>query len=132
MLTKGRRAVGVELGNGEKLECDDVVINADFGHAVSTLFAPEQLQRYSPETLRKKNWSCSTFMMYLGLDRSYPEADHHTIVFAKDYKRNLEDITHRGKTSEDISIYVRNSSITDPTTRSRGSLRSLYSCAGSQ
>jgi phytoene desaturase len=120
VLTKGRRAVGVELENGEKLACDDVVINADFGHAISTLFEPGQLRRYSTETLRKKNWSCSTFMMYLGLDRAYPEVEHHLIVFAKDYKGNLEDISHRGKTSEDISIYVRNSAVTDPNTAPAG------------
>lgn len=120
VLTKGRRAVGVELESGEKIECDDVVINADFGYAISRLFDPDQVKRYKPETLRKKNWSCSTFMMYLGLDRAYPEAEHHTIVFARDYKGNLEDISHRKKTSEDISIYVRNSAATDPGTAPPG------------
>jgi len=120
VLTKGRRAVGVELESGEKIECDDVVINADFGYAISRLFDPDQVKRYKPETLRKKNWSCSTFMMYLGLDRAYPEAEHHTIVFARDYKGNLDDISHRKKTSEDISIYVRNSAATDPGTAPPG------------
>jgi len=120
VLTKGRRAIGVELESGEKIECDDVVINADFGYAISRLFDPDQVKRYKPETLRKKNWSCSTFMMYLGLDRAYPEAEHHTIVFARDYKGNLEDISHRKKTSEDISIYVRNSAATDPGTAPPG------------
>jgi phytoene desaturase len=120
VLTAGRRAVGVELADGEKIECDDVVINADFGHAVSTLFAPDQLRHYKPDKLRKKNWSCSTFMMYLGLDRAYPEADHHTIVFARDYKGNLEDISRRKKTSDDISIYVRNSAVNDPSTAPNG------------
>lgn len=120
VLIKGRRAVGVELGSGEKLECDDVVINADFGHAVSTLFDPATLRRYTPQTLAKKNWSCSTFMMYLGLNRTYPDAEHHMIVFAKDYKGNLDDISHRKKTSEDISIYVRNSAVTDPGTAPAG------------
>ena len=120
VLTKGRRAVGVELESGEKIECDDVVINADFGYAISRLFDPDQVKRYKPETLRKKNWSCSTFMMYLGLDRAYPEAEHHTIVFARDYKGNLEDISHRKTTSEDISIYVRNSAATDPGTAPPG------------
>jgi phytoene desaturase len=114
VLTRGRRAVGVELQDGDKISCDDVVINADFGHAATTLFEPGQLRRYSQESLRKKNWSCSTFMMYLGLDRAYPEASHHTIVFANDYKRNLNDISHRKIASEDISIYVRNSAVTDP------------------
>ncbi len=31
VLTKGRKACGVELESGEKIACDDVVINADFG-----------------------------------------------------------------------------------------------------
>jgi len=59
-------------------------------------------------------------MMYIGLDRTYPEADHHTIVFARDYKGNLEDISHRKKTSEDISVYVRNSVVNDPGTAPEG------------
>lgn len=114
VLTKGRRTVGVELETGDKIECDDVVINADFGHAMSTLFDAGQLRRYTPGAVRKRRWSCSTFMMYLGLDRTYPDAEHHMIVFARDYKRNLEDIAHRKVTSQDISIYVRNSVVTDP------------------
>src|SRR3569833_2919647 len=120
VITKGRQVVGVELVSGEKIECDDVVINADFGHAVSTLFEPDQLRRYKPDTVRRKNWSCSTFMMYLGLDRAYPASEHHTIVFARDYKGNLEDISHRKKTSEDNSIYERNSAVNDPGTAPEG------------
>ena len=120
VLTKNRRAVGVELQSGDKLECDDVVINADFGYAASTLFDSGSLQRYTPEKLKKKNWSCSTFMMYLGLDRAYPETEHHMIVFARDYKGNLEDISHRRRPSDDISIYVRNSAVTDPGTAPTG------------
>jgi len=120
VLTEGRRAVGVELASGDRIDCDDVVINADFGHAVSTLFEPNQLRRYKPEKVRSKSWSCSTFMMYLGLDRAYPESEHHTIVFARDYKGNLEDISRRKKASDDISIYVRNSAVTDASTAPEG------------
>jgi phytoene desaturase len=120
VLTQGRTVVGVELESGEKVECDDVVINADFGHAVSTLFEPDQLRRYTPQKVSRKSWSCSTFMMYLGVDRTYPESEHHTIVFARDYKGNLEDISHRKKTSEDISIYVRNSAVNDPSAAPEG------------
>jgi phytoene desaturase len=120
VLTKERRTVGVELETGDKIECDDVVINADFGHAMSTLFDSGQLLRYTPGAVRKFRWSCSTFMMYLGVDRIYPDAEHHIIVFARDYKRNLEDIAHRKIASQDISIYVRNSVITDPGTAPPG------------
>ena len=112
VLVDGRRAIGVELADGEKVYCDDVVINADFGHAMATLFDEKDLGRYKPSALRKRRFSCSTFMMYLGLDRAY-DAEHHTIVFARDYKRNIEAITHGRTSIEDISLYIRNSCRTD-------------------
>ena len=62
-----------------------MVINADFGHAMSTLFDEKDLRRYKPSSLRKRKFSCSTFMMYLGLDRTY-DTEHHMIVFARNYK----------------------------------------------
>jgi phytoene desaturase len=119
VLLNGRRATGVELESGEKINCDDVVINADFGHAMSTLFDPDSLRKHKPESVGQRQYSCSTFMMYLGLDRSY-EAEHHTIVFARDYKKNLDDITKRKVMSDDISLYVRNSVVTDSSTAPAG------------
>ena len=113
VLLEGRRACGVELASGEKIYCDDVVLNADFGHAMSMLFDEKDLRRHKPANLRKRKFSCSTFMMYLGLDREY-DAEHHTIVFANNYKKNIEDITQGRATSEDMSLYIRNSSRTDP------------------
>ncbi len=113
VLLDGKRACGVELANGETIPCDSVVINADFGHAMSTLFDEQGLGRYKPKTLRKRRFSCSTFMMYVGLDRAY-SAEHHTIIFARDYKKNLQAITHGQASFEDMSLYVRNSVVTDP------------------
>jgi phytoene desaturase len=112
VLLDGRRACGIELVSGEKVYCDDVVINADFGHAMSTLFDEKSLSRHKPSALRKRKFSCSTFMMYLGLDRAY-DAEHHTIVFAREYKKNIEGITRGRAASEDMSIYIRNAGKTD-------------------
>jgi phytoene desaturase len=104
----------VVLENGDAVQCDDVVINADFGHAMSTLFPAQKLGKYSSASLKKIKYSCSTFMIYLGLDRTYPEVEHHVIVFAQDYKARIEEIA-RGKTmSEDMSLYIRNASPLDP------------------
>lgn len=108
VLLSDGKACGVELENGESVACRDVVINADFGHAMRTLFPDSDLGKYSPAALTRRKYSCSTFMMYVGLDRVYPEAEHHMIVFAQDYKRCLEDITKRKIVSEDLSVYVRN------------------------
>lgn len=113
VLLQGRRACGVELMDGEKVYCDDVIINADFGHAMSMLFDPEVLGKYKPAALRKRRFSCSTFMMYLGLDRTY-DAEHHSIVFAADYRTNIQAITRGHAAFGDVSLYIRNAGKTDP------------------
>ncbi|RPI76771.1 MAG: phytoene desaturase [Desulfobacteraceae bacterium] len=114
IMIQNRCAQGVELENGEKIEADEVIVNADFGHAMTHLVDPENLRKYTPEKLKTKRLSCSTFMLYLGMDRSY-DLPHHTIVFARDYRGNVLDIFNRQRLSEDISFYVRNASPSDPT-----------------
>jgi phytoene desaturase len=114
ILLDNRKACGVQLASGEIISCDDVVINADFGYAMSTLFPENSLNKYKPALLAKREFSCSTFMLYLGLDRAYPEAEHHMIVFARDYKKCLEDITKNKRISDDLSVYIRNAAPLDP------------------
>lgn len=114
VLVEKGRASGVLLESGETVLADHVIVNADFGHAVTHLFPPEAMRKWSPKKLEKLQFSCSTFMIYLGLDRIYP-CEHHAIFFAKDYKKNLKDISEHFRLSEDFSVYVRNASITDPT-----------------
>lgn len=47
ILTKNGSAVGVELADGERRSYDEVVLNADFGHAMSTLFEPGTIRKYT-------------------------------------------------------------------------------------
>ncbi len=114
VLLEGGKACGVELESGQKIRSDDVVINADFGHAMTTLFPGSNLGKYSPAALEKRKYSCSTFMMYLGLDCTFPNAEHHMIVFAQDYKKCLEHITKTKTLSDDLSVYIRNAVTLDP------------------
>jgi phytoene desaturase len=108
------RATGVQLESGEVLTVDDVVINADFSHTVTTLFEPGILKKYTPEKIRRKKFSCSTFMMYLGVNRPLA-IPHHTVLFSGDYRRNVEEITQTKVLPQEPSIYVHNPGITDPT-----------------
>ena len=114
ILVTGQRAVGVELENGERIPADEVVINADFGHAMKRLMPPGVLRKYTPERVDRLEYSCSTFMLYLGLDKLY-DLPHHTIFFARDYRANIRDVFQRKVLSKEISFYVRNASVTDPT-----------------
>ena len=112
-LLQGRDVRGVELESGEKILGDETVLNADFGYAMNHLVPPGVLKRYSPPKIAAREFSCSTFMLHLGVDKIY-DLPHHTIFFAKDYRRNIEDVFQRKVLSEECSFYVRNASVTDP------------------
>jgi len=77
------------------------------------LVPPGVLKKNSPENVDARAYSCSTFMLYLGLDKTY-DLPHHAIFFASDYRRNNSDIFQAKVLSEDISFYIRNASLTDP------------------
>lgn len=113
LLLDGRQVRGVELAGGEKVLADETVLNADFGYAMKHLVPPGTLKKYSPANVDAREYSCSTFMLYLGLDKVY-DLPHHTVFFAGDYKRNITDIFQNKTLSEDISFYIRNASVTDP------------------
>ncbi len=124
LILDGRRVAGVELENGERVYADSVVINADFAHAMTHLVPNGALKKYTREKLERMKYSCSTFMMHLGVDGLY-DLPHHSIVFARDYKRNVDEIFKLNRGSDDISFYVRNASVTDPTLAPEGK-SSLY------
>jgi len=113
LVLEGRDVRGVELASGEKILGDETVLNADFGYAMNYLVPPGALKKYTPEKIEEKEFSCSTFMLYLGVDKIY-DLPHHTIFFAKDYRKNIEDVFQRKVLSDENSFYVRNASVTDP------------------
>lgn len=119
IILRDKKAIGVELENGEKILGDDIILNADFGYAANKLFPPGTLKKYAPQKLVKKELSCSIFMMYLGVKKQY-KLRHNTIVLAHDYRKNVEDVFGGRLTEGDISFYVRDHSSTDPTLAPEG------------
>lgn len=112
ILFEGRRTVGVRTAHRE-LRADAVVINADFGHAMTQLVPSHLRRRWTDDAIARKKFSCSTFMMYLGLEGACDGLAHHNIYMAKDYRRNLDEIENRHVLSEDPSFYVENPCVTD-------------------
>jgi phytoene desaturase len=108
------KATGVKTAN-HLLEADAVVVNADFAGAMRKLVPNRQRRRWTDERLAKKKYSCSTFMMYLGIEGRYDEVSHHTIYLAENYKENLRDIEERHTLSPNPSFYVQNACVTDDT-----------------
>jgi len=120
VLVQNGSVRGVRLAGGEEVRADYVVINADFGYAMCNLFPPGTIRKWAPEKLEKKAISCSTYMLYLGVDRKYDDLPHHSILFAEDYKKNVAEIAGERVLSEDPSVYVQNASVTDDTLAPEG------------
>lgn len=113
LVVRDRTVKGVELGDGEVIEADDVIVNADFGYAMTNLVEPGILRKYRSDRLAKKKLSCSGLLIYLGLDRKY-DMPFHNIVFADNYRENIDDVTRKLRISSRHSFYVRNASLLDP------------------
>ncbi len=119
ILLDGKRARGVRLESGDEIAANYVVLNADFAHAMTNLVEPGVLKKYSKENLDARRYSCSTYMLYLGIEGSV-DIPHHSIYFAENYRANVEDVFKNFRLSEDLSVYVQNASVTDPTLAPEG------------
>jgi len=112
-------AKGVVLADGTEDHCDHLVINADFANAMTKLVEEKHRKKYNNSKIESLEYSCSGFLMYLGLNKIY-DHPHHNILFAEDYRKNIDDIVHRKIISEDPSIYVQNASVVDKTLAPQG------------
>lgn len=118
LLFAGRRAVGVRTPGGLH-HADAVVVNADFARAMERLVPDQIRRRWTDKKLARKKYSCSTFMLYLGVDGQF-DLPHHNIYIAENYAQNLDDIENRHVLSADSSFYVQNACVTDPSLAPRG------------
>jgi phytoene desaturase len=119
LLFEGQKAVGVRTESGE-YRADAVIVNADFCQAMTKLVPDNLRRRWTDAKIAKKRFSCSTFMMYLGIDGSFDHLPHHTIYTSGDYLGNLDDIENRKVLSNDPSFYVQNAGVTDRTLAPEG------------
>jgi phytoene desaturase len=124
VLFDGRRAVGVRTTEDD-YPADALVINADFAEAMRRLIPDHLRRRWTDARIERKRFSCSTFMMYLGVEGRYDHLAHHTIYMAADYARNLREIETDHVLSDDPSLYVQNAGVTDPSLAPPG-MSTLY------
>ncbi len=114
ILVEGKRARGVLLANGERIEADVVVSNADSAWTYRHLIAPEHRQRWTDARVDRQRYSMSLFVWYFGTKRKYPEVAHHTIMLGPRYKGLLEDIFTHKVLADDFSLYLHRPTATDP------------------
>ncbi len=114
ILFEGRRAVGARTAAGE-IRADAVVVNTDFGHAMTNLVPNRLRRRWTDQTIASKRFSCSTFMLYLGIEGCCDQLQHHNIYISKNYRQNLDEIENQHVLTQDPSFYVENPARSDDT-----------------
>jgi phytoene desaturase len=103
----------------DTIPCDAVVVNGDFSSTIPKLIPNAKRKRWKDAKIEKKKFSCSTFMLYLGIEGRFDDMHHHTIFLSEDYLHNIQEID-AGKAPQEPTIYVQNASVTDPTLAPEG------------
>jgi phytoene desaturase len=87
------------------IDSEKVAVNADYSYSQESL-----LRR----PLRQLDYSCSVYLLYLGLKRKVSGLAHHNLFFSSDLRRNLKEIFDSGDAPIDPSFYVHVPTVTDP------------------
>ena len=120
IIIEDNKAVGVRFEDDTEDRADEIIMNADFAYGMTHLLDEKYRKSWTNKKIEEASYSCSTFMMYLALDKKYEDLEHHNIFFAKDYKRNVEQIFNDKVLPQDPSFYIQNASKTDNTLAPEG------------
>ena len=94
------------LEDGERVEADHLVMNADLPYAERALMGGTKRD--------KRRYSCSAYLLYVDYAGELPAMEHHNVFFGRDFKDNLDAIFHRAERPADPAFYACVSSKTDP------------------
>ena len=113
ILVEGGAAVGARLENGERVDADIVVSNADSAFTYRHLIAPEHRKRWTDRKIDRAKYSMSLFVWYFGTDKRYEDVPHHMILLGPRYEALLKDIFDDHTLADDFSLYLHRPTATD-------------------
>ncbi|MGE5449088.1 MAG: phytoene desaturase family protein, partial [Bacteroidales bacterium] len=111
IVVKEFKTQGVLLEDGTMVEADIVIANADLPYVYKDLLP----DRAASERLKRKKYSCSAIVFHWGLDKIYPQLDHHSIFLSEPYKEGLDKIFKEKSLSDTPSFYIHAPVRTDQT-----------------
>ena len=110
---EGRKARAVHSSLGRQ-EYDAIVVNGDFAGSIPGLIPDELRSTWSDRKIERSDYSCSTFMLYLGIEGVEEDLPHHTIVIPDDYVGALECISPKHELHDNPPFYIQNACVSDP------------------
>lgn len=114
VLIENKKVIGVKSQN-RIFKGDIVVCNADYSYAVENLFNCDIGDfNYTKENVKNKDYSCSVFMIYLGLKKRYDKIHLHNIYINKNFKDSIES-AFKGEIPKNPCLYFYSPSSIDDT-----------------
>ncbi len=113
ILSDKKNIIGVELENGDKMDANNVICNADPPGVYSKLANAENNNSIFNWKMKRMEYSMGLFVYYFGTKKIYSDIEHHTIKFGDKYKEHLDDIFNNKKLNDDISYYLHRPTATD-------------------
>lgn len=108
--TEGQRVVAMEIADGERITADYFVSNMEVIPLYEKLVDPP----HNLAALRKKFEPASSgLVLHIGVNKEYPQLQHHNFFFSNDARKNFERVFHEKKLPIDPTIYVVNTNKTD-------------------
>lgn len=116
--TKHQHVVDVSTSS-QSFPADVVLSNADSVDLPFRLASQSVTQREKRSALKQQP-SSSGFVLLLGSNKSWDHLGHHNIFFSRDYAREFDEIFSQGIYPTDPTIYISNTSVSDPSDAPKG------------
>ncbi|WP_369384449.1 phytoene desaturase family protein [Halalkalibacter wakoensis] len=113
IITEQNKATAIKLKNKEVIEADHIILNGDLLSVYPKLIGESKRPHFTDKKISTVQPSISAFVILAALDTRLPNLIHHQVYFSNDYENEFVELFH-GQYSTDPTIYVCNSSYTDP------------------
>lgn len=110
ITTKENKVTGIVTEDGTSIKADNVVANADLPYVYRCLLKDQKMTR----RLKGMKYSCSAVCLHWGLDKQYPQLDHHNVFLSDGFRDGLERIFRDKTIGDRPSFYVHAPVRTDP------------------
>ncbi|MDF2510658.1 MAG: phytoene desaturase [Herbinix sp.] len=91
IIISGDKAIGIKSKDKDAVFADIVISNADFPYTMDTLLKNDVHKgKYTTSKLDDLKYTCSTFIIYLGLKKRYPQLSVHNLYLNVDFKENID------------------------------------------
>ncbi len=102
IVVSGNKTQGVLLEDGTMVKADLVIANADLPYVYKELLPDKK----ASGKLKKLKYSCSAIVFHWGVDKVYPQLDHHSVFLNDPYKEGLNKIFKEKSLSDNPSFYI--------------------------